>query len=255
MDQGGAAVMIDPALPLSFLGQFGDAIHYIIHGQEAETGGVHVGGISNIVDLALTQMKLTGLAMAFSFLIAFPVGVLLGHYGRGELIAVGVGNVGRAVPELVVIAIMAAAIGVGTKNLVIALAILAVPPMLVGNYVAIRNVDRATVDAARGMGMTTLEQIWKVELPLGIPSIMYGIRISFVTAWATATIAPLAGVLTLGDPIVSRGANGIPGLIGAGICVAVLALTGELLLAGVQRLITPAGVQGGGDVRFTTSTE
>jgi osmoprotectant transport system permease protein len=247
--------MIDPAIPLSYLGQFGDAIHYIVHGQEAQTGGVHVGGFSNIVDLALTQMKLTGLAMAVAFLIAFPAGVLLGHYGRGELIAVGAGNVGRALPELVVIAIMAAAIGVGTKNLVIALAILAVPPMLVGNYVAIRNVDRATVDAARGMGMTALEQIWKVELPLGIPAIMAGIRISFVTAWATATIAPLAGVLTLGDPIISRGVNGTAGLIGAGICVAALALIGEVLLAGVQRLITPAGVRGSTDLLMTTSTQ
>jgi osmoprotectant transport system permease protein len=234
--------MID-LLPLSFLGQFGDAINFIVHGQEAQTGGVHVGGISNIVDLALTQMKVTALAMALAFLIAFPAGVLLGHYGRGELIAVGVGNVGRALPELVVVAIMAAAIGVGTGNLVIALTILAVPPMLVGNYVAIRNVDRATVDAARGMGMTTLEQIWKVELPLGIPAIMSGVRISFVTAWATATIAPLVGVLTLGDLIISRGANGTAGLIAGGLVVASLALVQEGLLAGVQRLITPEGVR------------
>ncbi len=247
--------MIDPALPLSFLGQFGDAIQFIVHGQEAKTGGVHVGGFSNIVDLALTQMKLTGLAMAFAFAIAFPTGVLLGHYGRGEVIAIGAGNVGRALPEIVVVAVMAAAIGVGTKNLVIALTILAVPPMLVGNYVAIRNVDRATVDAARGMGMTTLEQLWKVELPLGIPAVMSGVRISFVTAWATATIAPLAGVLTLGDLIISRGANGTTGLVAGGICVAVLALIGEVLLAGVQRLITPAGVRGGGDLLWRTSTQ
>jgi osmoprotectant transport system permease protein len=235
--------MIDPALPFFFLGQFGDAIHFIVHGQEANTGGVHVGGISNIVDLALTQLKLTAVAMAFAFLIAFPAGVLLGHYGRGELIAVGAGNIGRALPELVVIAVMAAAIGVGTTNVTIALTILAVPPMLVGNYTAIRNVDRGTVDAARGVGMTTLEQIRKVELPLGIPAIMAGIRISFVTVWATATIAPLAGVLTLGDLIISRGANGITGLIAGGLVVALLALMLEGLLAGVQRLITPEGVR------------
>jgi osmoprotectant transport system permease protein len=235
--------MIDSALPFSFLGQFGDAIHFIVHGQEANTGGVHVGGISNIVDLALTQLKLTAVAMAFAFLIAFPAGVLLGHYGRGELIAVGAGNIGRALPELVVIAVMAAAIGVGTTNVTIALTILAVPPMLVGNYTAIRNVDRGTVDAARGVGMTALEQIRKVELPLGIPAIMAGIRISFVTVWATATIAPLAGVLTLGDLIISRGANGTTGLIAGGLVVALLALMLEGLLAGVQRLITPEGVR------------
>ena len=235
--------MIDPLPALAFLGQFGDAVHFIIHGQEAQTGGVQVGGISNIVDLALTQMKLTGLAMVFAFLVAFPAGVLLGHYGRGELIAVGTGNVGRALPELVVIAVMAAAIGVGATNVTIALAILAVPPMLVGNYTAVRNVDRGTVDAAQGLGMTALEQVWKVELPLGIPAIMAGIRISFVTVWATATIAPLAGVLTLGDLIISRGANGTTGLIAGGLVVASLALVGEGLLAVAQRLLTPRGVR------------
>jgi osmoprotectant transport system permease protein len=245
--------MIDAALPLSFLGQFGDAIHFIVHGQEANTGDVHVGGISNIVDLALTQLKLTALALSLGFLVAFPMGVLLGHYGRGELIAVGAGNIGRALPELVVVAVMAAAIGVGTKNLTIALTILAVPPMLVGNYAAIRSVDRGTVDAARGMGMTTLEQIRKVELPLAIPAIMAGIRISFVTVWSTATIAPLAGVLTLGDLIISRGANGTTGLVAGGICVALIALTGEVLLAGVQRLITPAGVRGQGVLALTST--
>jgi osmoprotectant transport system permease protein len=235
--------MIDPLPTLAFLGQFGDAIHFIVHGQEAKTGGVHVGGISNIVTLALTQLKVTALAMALALAVAFPAGVLLGHFGRGELLAVGIGNVGRALPELVVIAVMATTIGVGVLNVTIALAILALPPMLTGTFVAIQSVDRGVVDAARGMGMTTLEQIVKVELPLSVPPIMAAIRISVVNVWATATIAPLAGVLTLGDLIISRGANGTTGLVAGGLVVAVLALVGEGLLAGVQRLLTPAGVR------------
>jgi osmoprotectant transport system permease protein len=235
--------MIDPHLPLSFLGLFGDAINFILHGQEAETGGIHVGGPEKMLELALTQLKVTGLAMGLGLAIAFPAGVLLGHYGRGELLAVGVGNVGRALPELVIIAICAVTIGVGVLSVTIALTILAIPPILTNTFVAMRGVDRGVVDAARGMGMTSLEQILRVELPLGVPTIMGGIRTATINVVATATIAPLAGVLTLGDLIISRGANGDAGLVAAGICVALLALMLEGLLAVLQRLLTSPGLK------------
>jgi osmoprotectant transport system permease protein len=235
--------MSDPILPISFLGLFGDAINFIVHGQEAQTGGVHVGGLHNIVQLALTQLKVTALAMALAMVVSLPTGVLLGHYGRGELLAVGVGNVGRALPELVIIALVATTIGVGLLNVTIALAILAVPPILTNSFVAIRGVDRSIVDAARGMGMSSLEQIWRVELPLAVPTIMSGVRLSTINVVATATIAPLAGVLTLGDLIVSRGANGNAGLVAGGICVALLALMLEGLLAVLQRLLTSPGLK------------
>jgi len=235
--------MIDPHLPLSFLGLFGDAINFILHGQEAETGGIHVGGPEKMAELALTQLKVTALAMGLGLAIAFPAGVLLGHYGRGELLAVGVGNVGRARPELVIIAICAVTIGVGVLSLTLALTILAIPPILTNTFVAIRQVDRGAVDAARGMGMTSGEQILRVELPLGVPTIMGGIRTATINVVATATIAPLAGVLTLGDLIISRGANGDAGLVAAGICVALLALILEGLLAVLQRLLTSPGLK------------
>jgi osmoprotectant transport system permease protein len=235
--------MIAPHVPLSFLGLFGDAINFIVNGQEAQTGGVHVGGMHNIIQLTLTQLKVTALAMGLGLVIAFPAGVVLGHYGRGELIAVGAGNVGRALPELAIIAIAAVTIGVGLLSVTIALAILAIPPILTNTFVALRQVDRGVVEAARGMGMSALEQIWKVELPLAVPTIMSGIRISTVNVVATATIAPLAGVLTLGDLILSRGANGDAGLVAGGICVALLALMLEGLLAGLQRLLTSPGLK------------
>jgi len=173
--------MIDPHLPLSFLGLFGDAINFILHGQEAETGGIHVGGPQKMAELALTQLKVTGLAMGLSLVIAFPAGVLLGHYGRGELLAVGVGNVGRALPELVIIAICAVTIGVGVLSVTVALTILAIPPILTNVYVGIRQVDRDTVDAARGMGLSELQIIRRVELPLALPIIFGGIRTASVT--------------------------------------------------------------------------
>jgi osmoprotectant transport system permease protein len=235
--------VIDPHLPLSFLGLFGHAVDFILHGQEAETGGVHVGGPEKMAELALTQLKVTGLAMALALAIAFPVGVLLGHYGRGEFLAVGLGNIGRALPELVIIALAATTIGVGLLNVTIALSILAIPPILTNTFVAMRQVDRGVVDAARGMGMTSMEQIARVELPLGVPTIMSGIRTSTINVVATATIAPLAGVLTLGDLILSRGANGDAGLVAGGMCVALMALILEGLLAVLQRWLTSPGLK------------
>jgi osmoprotectant transport system permease protein len=241
MAEGGMTPI--PDLPLAFLGQFGNAIDFIFNGQEAATGGVHVGGLDQVVDLALTQLEVTALAMLLALAVALPAGLVLGHYGRGELLAVGVGNAGRAVPELAIIALMAAAIGVGLLNVTIALAILAVPPILTNTFVAVRQVDPDAVDAARGMGMTTAAVIGRVELPLAVPTIMGGVRTSTINVVATATIAPLAGVLTLGDFILARNVYGDDGVLAGAICVALLALSLELLLAGLQRLLTSPGLR------------
>ena len=148
-----------------------------------------------MVELALTQLEVTVFALALSLVVALPAGLYLGHRGVGELLAIGLGNAGRAIPELALIAFMAAAIGVGLLNLTIALAVLGVPPILTNAFVGIRQVDRAPVDAARGIGMTELEVLLKVELPLAIPTIMAGVAAATITIVATATIAPLAGVL------------------------------------------------------------
>ena len=115
------------------------------------------------------------------------------------MLAVGVGNASRAIPELALIAFMAAVIGVGLLNLTIALAILGIPPILTNAFVGVRQVDPSAVDAARGMGMKEHEVLTQIELPLAVPTIMAGVRTSTINIVATATIAPLAGVLTLGD--------------------------------------------------------
>lgn len=229
--------------PVAFLGQFGNAFDFIVHGQEAATGGVHVGGPDQVLDLTATHLEVTALAMLLGLVVALPAGLLLGHYGRGELLAVGIGNAGRAVPELALIAFMAAAIGVGLLNVTLALAILAVPPILTNTFVATRQVDRGAVDAARGMGMTTAGVITRVELPLATPTIMTGVRTSTINVVATATIAPLAGVLTLGDFILSRNVYGDDGVIAGAMCVALLALVLEGLLAGLQLALTSPGLR------------
>ncbi|MEK6278433.1 MAG: ABC transporter permease [Actinomycetota bacterium] len=232
-----------PHLPLAGLEIFGQAIEFIFNGQEAPTVSGKVGGLDQVLDLTARHLEVTALAMGLALIVALPAGLVLGHYGRGELVAVAAGNAGRALPELAIIAFMAAAIGVGLLNVTIALAVLAVPPILTNTFVAVRQVDRGAVDAARGMGMTAREVITRVELPLAVPTIMSGVRTSTINVVATATIAPLAGVLTLGDFILARNVYGDDGVLAGAMLVALLALTLELALAGLQRLLTSPGLR------------
>jgi osmoprotectant transport system permease protein len=226
------------------LASIGGALEFIFTPQTSNvTGGKTVGGFDQVVELTVNQLEVTLLALALSLLIALPLGLYLGHRGTGELLAIGLGNAGRAVPELALIAFMAAVIGVGVLNLTIALAVLGVPPILTNAFVGVRQVDRSTVDAARGMGMTELEILRGVEVPLAIPTIFTGIRGATIAIVATATIAPLAGVLTLGDFIINENVYGENGVLAGAILVALLALALEFTLAGLQRLLTSDGLK------------
>jgi osmoprotectant transport system permease protein len=237
---GGMTALLGSPSLASFTGAF----EFIFTPRSSNvTGGNEVGGLSQVLELAATQVEVTIFALALSLAIALPIGLYFGHKGTGELLAVGLGNAGRAIPELALIAFMAAAIGVGVVNLTIALAVLGIPPILTNTFVGIRQVDRATVDAARGMGMTELEILRKVELPLAVPSIMSGVRGSTVNIVATATIAPLVGVLTLGDFIINESVYGVDGVLAGAIVVALLALAFEFGLAGLQRRLTSKGLK------------
>jgi osmoprotectant transport system permease protein len=223
---------------------FGGAFEFIFSPQSSNvTGGAKVGGLSQVLELAATQIEVSIFALALSLIVALPVGLYFGHKGTGELLAVGLGNAGRAIPELALIALMAAVVGVGIPTLTVALAVLGIPPILTNTFVGIRQVDRATVDAARGMGMTEFEIVRKVELPLAVPSIMSGVRGSTVNIVATATIAPLAGVLTLGDLIINENVYGVDGVLAGAIVVALLALAFEFGLAALQRRLTSKGLK------------
>jgi osmoprotectant transport system permease protein len=232
-----------PHLVASFLDTFGGAIEFIFTPRREQGVGDEVGGLGQVGDFLWTHVWISALALAVAVVIALPIGVYLGHRGKGELLAVAIGNAGRAVPELALIALMVAFIGVGVLNVTIALMILGLPPILTNAFVGIRQVDRTAVEAARGMGMTEFEVIRKVELPLAVPTIMGGVRTGAINIIATAAIAPLAGVLTLGDFILGRNNYGDEGVLAGAILVAVLALVVELLLAGLQRLLTPRGVR------------
>jgi osmoprotectant transport system permease protein len=229
------------ALPLaSFIGAF----EFIFTPQESNvTGGKKVGGFDKSLELLIKHLEVTVLAVAIALVIALPLGLYLGHRGKGEQFAIGLGNAGRAIPELAVIALVAVLIGVGLANVAPVLAILGIPPILNNSFVGVRQVDRATVDAARGMGMSELAIIRKVELPIAVPTVMGGVRSGAIAILATATIAPLAGVETLGDFILNRNVYGENGLLAGAILVALLALTIEGLLALLQRRLTSDGLK------------
>jgi osmoprotectant transport system permease protein len=231
------------AMILAFLGDFGGAVDFIFHSRHTTTGA-EVGGRHNLGLLA-THLELVGASMALAMLIALPLGLLLGHTGRAAFLAISVSNVGRAVPSLVLIAAFYAFLPTlaNFATVTLALTLLAIPPILTNTYVAVRQVDRDTVDAARGMGLSDSGILRSVELPLALPLIFGGIKTSTVNVIATATIAPLAGVVTLGDPITSFAVYRREGQIGASLIVAVLAIAAEVGLSAVQRAVTPAGVK------------
>ena len=235
--------MIELSLPIAFLHSFTGAFDFILHQREAQTRFVQVGGLGQVWELTRTHLEVSGLALAGSLALALPVGAALGHRGRGEMFAIGLGNAGRAVPELAVIAFLVAFIGIGLRNVVLALMVLGIPPILTNTFVAVKQVDRDAVGAARGIGMRETQILTRIELPLAVPTIMSGVRTAAINIVATATIAPLAGVLTLGDFILSRNVYGDQGVLAGAILVALLALIVEFSLAGVQRLLTPRGLE------------
>jgi osmoprotectant transport system permease protein len=189
------------------------------------------------------HVLLSGAALAVSICVAVPLGVVLGHVHRGSFIAVNVANVGRALPTLVVIAVGFTFLGLGFTNVMVALVVLAVPPILTNAYVAIDQVDPDAVEAARGMGMTPSQVLRRVELPLALPLLFAGIRTAVVFVIATATIAAIAGGGGLGDILANQAAYRVEGVVAAAIWVSVLALAADAALGVVQRWLTPAGLK------------
>lgn len=196
-----------------------------------------------LFDKTWEQLELSGAAIGVSLLIAIPLGLWLGHIHRGAWLAINVSNIGRALPSLALIAIGFGIFGLGFTNVMIALVVLAVPVMLTNAYVAIARVEPDTVEAARGMGMSELQVLTRVELPLALPLIFAGIRTASVYVVATAILAALAGGGGLGEIIFNQASYLLPGVIAAAMWVSALALLVEGALALVQRLVTPAGLR------------
>ena len=185
------------------------------------------------------HLELSGAALGIALLLALPIGLWLGHLHRGLFLAASVSNIGRALPSLVLIAFGLTIFGVGFWNNTAALVVLAIPPVLTNAYFAIDQCDRDVVDAARGMGMTGTQVLFSVELPLGLPFVLAGIRISAIFVIATATIAAIAGGGGLGQIIVNQASYGLSGVIAASLWVSALAFLAALILSVVKKAASP----------------
>jgi osmoprotectant transport system permease protein len=192
-----------------------------------------------IWDKTVEHIWLSLASLAVALVVAIPLGVWLGHLHRGSFLAINVSNVGRALPSLAVISIGLGLLGVGFTNVTVALVILAAPVMLTNAYVAVDRVDQDAVRAARAMGMTPLQVLWRVELPLALPLIFAGIRTAAVYVVATAPLAALAGGGGLGDIIVNQPTYGPEGVVAGSIAIAALAFATEGVFALLQYAVTP----------------
>ena len=183
------------------------------------------------------------LATALAAAIALPIGIWIGHTGRGALVAVNLTNLGRAIPSLGIIILMFTLVGFGIVPVLVALVALAVPPIVTNSYAGVRSVDRDVREAAEGMGMRGRQVLWRVELPVAMPLIMAGIRTSTVQVVATATLAAFVGLGGLGRYLIDGlSQRDLPQVVGGAILVALLSLLTELLLGRVQTLVVSRGL-------------
>lgn len=197
-----------------------------------------------ILDRLGEHLTMSALAVALGCLVAWPVGLWLGHSGRGGGLVVLISNLTLAVPTLALLTILPLTfLGFGQPSVVVALAVFAVPPLLANAYTGVRQVDPEARDAARGMGLSGWQVLRRVELPLAVPYLATGFRTAAVQVVATAALASFVNGGGLGQ-IIRAGfgldiAAGGGQIIAGGLLVAGLAILVELLLAAVERLVTP----------------
>ena len=201
-------------------------------------------GPDGFVHRVQEHVVMSALSLLTAMVLALPLGLVLGHTGRGGPLAINLSNLGRAVPSFAIIVLMASIVGIGAKPAYIALVALAVPPMVTNTYTAIRSVDAEVREAAVGMGLTGGQVLRRVEVPMGLPLIMAGIRTSGVQVVATATLAALVGWGGLGRYIIDGLATREFDEVFAGaVLVALLSLLVEIGLSVLQRVVVPTGLQ------------
>jgi osmoprotectant transport system permease protein len=183
----------------------------------------------------------TGLSLLVAALIALPLGVAIGHYGRGGYLVVNLANAWRAIPTLGLLILMVILIGFSIFAWLIPLVVLGIPPILVNAYEGVAGVDPDLKDAARGMGMTDWQVLWKVEIPVALPLIMLGLRTGAIFVVATATIAAEIGLGGLGRYIIDGLATDNYGEVAGGaLLVVIMALLVQVVFVGLRFLVVPA---------------
>lgn len=201
-------------------------------------------GERGIVHRLVEHLAMSGAATLSAVAVALPVGLALGHTGRGALLSVNISNMGRAIPSFALLVFGAQLFGVGAKPAYLALVALAVPPIVTNAYTGIRQVDRDIVEAARGMGMSEALILARVELPVAVPLVMAGVRTAGVQVVATAGLAAVVGWGGLGRYIIDGIAQGDDVKLFAGaVLVAGLSMLTEVALGLLQRLLTPSGLR------------
>lgn len=224
-----------------------DAIGFILDPANAS-------GPSGVLTRLGEHLYVTLLVVLIAVVIAVPLGFWIGHTGKGKGVAVALSGAIRALPTLAVLTMIALAVGIGLTAPVVALTILAVPPALAGAYAGFEAIDRKTIDAARAVGMTEWQILTKVEIPLGLPLLIGGLRSTVLQVVATATLATITGMGGLGVFIFS-GVNtqNIQQMLVGSILVIAVALVLDGVLALTQRLVVPAGVRLAGATRSSRS--
>lgn len=188
----------------------------------------------------IQHLQLSFTALAIAALICIPLGILTSRYGAISRVIINLFGVARVIPSIAVLLVLIPVLGVGFVPAVVALTFLAFPPILINTDAGIRGVDRATLEAARGMGMSWWQSLGRVEIPLALPVIIGGLRTATVEVIASATLATFIGAGGYGD-FITQGLAGSDNrvILVGGLPVAALALTAELLLAYLQRLTSP----------------
>jgi osmoprotectant transport system permease protein len=204
----------------------------------------HWTGPGGVVAQTLRHLYYCLLSVTVAGLIAIPLGIYIGHTGRGAVLVVGFGNAMRALPTLGLVTLLVLGFGLGVAPVLAGLVILAIPAVLSGAYAGIRNAPPDAVDAARGMGMTPRQVLWQVELPTALPLVLGGVRSAMLQVVATAAVAAYVGLGGLGRILLDGlKISDYAQMASAAIVIAVLAVLLDLVLAGLTRLLVPRGLQ------------
>ncbi len=206
----------------------------------------HWGGPNGIDGRVVEHVVISLGVIAIASAIAIPLGFFIGHTGKGRGLVVLVSGGVRALPTLGLITIIALTIGIGIEAPAIALVVLAVPSILAGAYAGFEAVDRRTIDAARAIGMTELQIVARVEMPLSLPLLLGGLRSASLQVIATATLAAYVAGGGLGGYIfVGLRTRDYPQMLAGSILVILLAIASEAIFSVIQRLVVPTGVRAG----------
>ena len=216
------------------------------------TDGAHWHGPDGITTRLLEHLEYSLVSLLVAAVIAIPLGLVIGHTGRGRVVGVGITGAMRAIPSLGLLFVSVMTLGdqwTGDAGLYVpvfaVLAILAVPPILAGTYAGIEQVDPAARDAAKGMGMRGSQVLWRVEVPCAMPLIASGLRSATLQVIATATLAASVSLGGLGRLLIDGiQVRDYDMMAGGAVLVAALALSVDLVLAGLQRLVVSPGLTG-----------